>query len=61
VTIDIDANVFFTEGTDIPSTTEILNVMAAVNYMEYITDFVWNSEPIPGVCKMKSKHVAGKK
>ena len=45
VTVNFDANAFFTEGTAIPSEQEVLQVLQDADYGEYIGSYVWNAEP----------------
>ncbi|CAB9513377.1 expressed unknown protein [Seminavis robusta] len=46
VLINFDANAFFQTGTTVPSAAEVFAVLEGANYQDYITMYVWNSEPV---------------
>lgn len=58
IRIDFDANAFFTDGTDIPSAQDVFAVLEGADYQNYITNYVWNSEPVGSTIFFETQEVA---
>ena len=47
VEFTFDALLAFDQGdTPLPTADELYSVMERANYVDYVTQFVWNSEPV---------------